>query len=96
MFILTTGKRKGEVESLEWDNVDFDNGTVTLIKTKTKKIDVVPMTDFLYLLLRSRAKLEGVEKHDKWVFPTHYKEGIHADKHLSNPYKSISKIEVLS
>jgi hypothetical protein len=49
MFILTTGKRKGEVESLEWDNVDFDNGTVTLIKTKTKKIDVVPMTDFLYL-----------------------------------------------
>ena len=92
MFILTTGKRKGEVESLTWDDVDFENGTITLKKTKTKKIDVVPMTNFLYLLLRSRANLEGIEKHHRWVFPSHYRQGIHADKHISNPYKSISKI----
>ena len=87
VFILVTGKRKGEVEQLTWDDVDFKKGTITLTKTKTKKIDVVPMTDFLFLLLTSRHEAE--DKHDKWVFPSHFKDGAH----ISNPYKALAKID---
>ena len=87
VFILVTGKRKGEVEQLTWDDVDFKKGTITLTKTKTKKVDVVPMTDFLFLLLTSR--YEAKDKHDKWVFPSHYKDGTH----ISNPYKALAKID---
>jgi integrase len=91
VFVLVTGKRKGEAESLSWDNIDFKNGTITLPITKNKKIDVVPMTDFLYIFLKSRQK--EVDAHKLWVFPTHYTSGVHAGKHISSPYKSLKKIE---
>ena len=91
VFVLVTGKRKGEAEGLSWNNVDFKNATITLPITKTKKIDVVPMTDFLYLLLKSRKN--SSEAHNKWVFPSHFKNGEHADKHISSPYKSLKKIK---
>jgi len=87
VFILVTGKRKGEVEQLTWDDVDFKKGTITLTKTKTKKIDVLPMTDFLFLLLNKR--LEAWDQHKTWVFPSHYSDGTH----IKNPYKSLSKIK---
>ena len=86
VFILVTGKRKGEVEQLTWDDINFKKGTITLTKTKTKKVDVVPMTDFLYLLLNKR--IEAWDKHEKWVFPSHYAKGTH----IKNPYKSLGKI----
>ncbi|MDA9044904.1 integrase family protein [Gammaproteobacteria bacterium] len=91
VFVLVTGKRKGEAESLSWDNIDFKNGTITLPITKNKKIDVVPMTDFLYIFLKSRQK--EADAHKRWVFPTHYTSGVHAGKHISSPYKSLKKIE---
>lgn len=91
VFVLVTGKRKGEAESLSWDNVDFKNGTITLPITKNKKIDVVPMTDFLYIFLKSRQKEADAHKH--WVFPSHFTNGVHAGKHISSPYKSLKKIE---
>jgi integrase len=87
VFILVTGKRKGEVEQLTWDDVDFKKGTITLTKTKTKKIDVLPMTDFLFLLLNKR--LEAWDQHKTWVFPSHYSDGTH----ITNPYKALSKIK---
>lgn len=37
VFILVTGKRKGEVEQLTWDDVDFKKGTITLTKTKNQE-----------------------------------------------------------
>ena len=55
VLTLVTGKRKGELESLSWDNVDFTNGTMTLPRTKTDKIDVVPNP---YKALK---KIEGFE-----------------------------------
>ena len=45
------------------------------------------MTDFLYLLLNKRN--EAWDKHEKWVFPSHYSEGTH----ITNPYKALAKIE---
>ena len=87
VFILVTGKRKGEVEQLTWDDVDFKKGTITLTKTKTKKIDVIPMTDLLYLLLNKR--YEAWNKHNRWIFPSHYSNGTH----ITNPYKALAKIK---
>ena len=93
VLTLVTGKRKGELESLSWDNVDFTNGTMTLPRTKTDKIDVVPMSEFVWMLLDSRRQLKGSDRHNRWVFPTHYTKGEHAGKHISNPYKALKKIE---
>jgi len=87
VFVLVTGKRKGEAESLTWDNVDFKNSTITLPITKNKKVDVVPMTDFLYLLLRSRKNSPEAHKH--WVFPSHYNNG---KNHITSPYKALAKV----
>jgi len=87
VFILVTGKRKGEVEQLTWDDVDFKRGTIRLTKTKTKKLDIVPMTDFLLLLLKYR--FNDWNKDSKWVFPSHYANG----EHLTNPYKALARIK---
>ena len=87
VFVLVTGKRKGEVEQLTWDDIDFKKGTISLTKTKTKKMDVVPMTDFLFLLLNTR--FNAWDRNDKWVFHSHYKDG----GHITNPYKALKKVE---
>ena len=73
VFVLITGKRKGESSSLKWSNVKWEQGVIILDKvdTKQKKFDVIPMTDLLYFLLKSRyearGKTQATRKHPKWA-----------------------------
>lgn len=87
VLLLVTGKRKGETESLTWSNINFEQGTITFLYTKTDKIDVVPMTSFTWLLLKSRFNAKN--RHKKWVFPSTKpsKTG-----HITNPYKQFKKV----
>ena len=87
VLLLVTGKRKGETESLTWDNVNFEHGTITFLKTKTDKVDVVPMTAFTWMLLKSRYKEE--KRHKKWVFPS---PKVSKTGHIDNPYKTFNKV----
>jgi integrase len=93
VFVLITGKRKGESSSLKWSNVKWEQGVVILDKvdTKRKKVDVIPMTNLLYFLLRSRfearGKTQGTKKHSKWVFQSRAGDG-----HIVNPYKNFNKV----
>lgn len=46
-FGLYSGKRKGEILSLAWDNVDLENGYITLLgtNTKSKEVQVLPLNN---------------------------------------------------
>jgi integrase len=93
VFVLITGKRKGESSSLKWSNVKWEQGVVVLDKvdTKKKKVDVIPMTNLLYFLLRSRYEARGetqsTRKHSKWVFQSRAGDG-----YIVNPYKAFNQI----
>jgi len=73
MFLLVTGKRKTEVSTLSWKDVDFKKHAITLNKTKSGKVDVIPMTRFLWYMLKYRN--EAPSKHDVYVFPNRYRSG---------------------
>ena len=83
VFLLVTGKRSEEVRTLSWNNVDFKNGTITLEKTKNNKVDVIPMTDFMYVMLKHREKT----KHPLWVFQNRTGDG-----YIKDSRKSLKKI----
>ena len=93
VFVLITGKRKGESSSLKWSNVKWEEGVIILDKddTKTKKVDVIPMTNLLYYLLKTRlearGETQGTSKHPKWVFQSRAGDG-----HIVNPYKNFNKV----
>ena len=53
LFLLLTGKRFTESASLQWKNIDWNKGTITLDKTKSGKVDVIPITKFLYVMLKN-------------------------------------------
>ena len=73
LFLLLTGKRKTEVSSLTWKNVDFEKLTITLEKTKSGKTDIIPMTNLLWHMLVYRN--EAPSKHPEFVFPNRYRSG---------------------
>jgi len=57
-FALLTGFRRGEVFGLRWDNVDLENGFVTLRDTKGGKDSTLPVsTDALEVLRRAKEVL---------------------------------------
>lgn len=78
LCVLFWGGRKTETQRVRWEDVDFENRTVTFNNTKNKKTHIFPMTPFVANLLRERkeknARLERTQKNDKgieletWVF----------------------------
>ncbi len=53
IFALNTGLRAGEIFSLKWENVDFENRQIYIepTYTKTKKVYKIPLNDTAYNLL---------------------------------------------
>jgi len=62
---LFTGMRRGEIFSLEWTEVDFDNSVIRLshLKTKSKKRRFVPISDYLKDVLLSIKNIHYDEKY---------------------------------
>ncbi|ACN14897.1 hypothetical protein HRM2_17930 [Desulforapulum autotrophicum HRM2] len=67
-FALYSGKRKGEVLSLTWDSVDFENHLLTLqaMNTKSKKAQSLPLNNHCMTILERCRKL----KVSDYVFPS--------------------------
>ncbi len=65
---LNTGMRRGEMLSLKWNNVDFDNNIfiITAINNKSKKIKRVPINSLLRKMLLE-LKVEN-QKKSEFVF----------------------------
>lgn len=56
VLLLHTACRTGEVEKLKWENVDFDEGTVTIFRSKTGESAVLPMTGKARQILQARER----------------------------------------
>lgn len=67
MLGLDSGLRRGEILSLDWNNIDFEQGIITLLGTNTK----TQRTRFVPLTARTRAELSALENFgaDGKVFP---------------------------
>ena len=91
LFTLLTGKRREEVQSLTWNNVDFDKGTITLNKTKFSKVDVIPMSNLTFAMLDYRYHMNGdtqaSRKHPHWVFQSRAGDG-----YIGNPDKALAQL----
>jgi integrase len=53
-FLYTTGVRKGEALAIEWDQVDFDSGLITLHEDQTKNSEprIIPLHKEVEAMLR--------------------------------------------
>jgi len=86
-LILFTGLRSSEARALAWEEVDFEEKIIRLPSIRLKsgrKLDL-PMSDFVYELLKTRQK----EGRDKWVFPASSRSG-HIEE-LKYPLSQIKK-----
>ncbi|MDA8631754.1 tyrosine-type recombinase/integrase [Litoricolaceae bacterium] len=66
MLLLCTGLRRNEPLSLLWENVDFEEGTYTIVNTKNNELLTIPMTERVRKLFRRRL---GEQVND-FVFPS--------------------------
>jgi integrase len=84
-LVLFTGFRRQEAASLAWAHVDLDDKIIRLpaTSTKAKRALDLPMSDFVYKLLKSRRALGDT----KWVFPSNSKSG-----HLEEPKFALAEI----
>ena len=63
---ILTGLRKTELFSLQWANVDCEQGFLTLPKTKARKVQYVPLNTEAQAILRNLPSWP----HSTWVFPS--------------------------
>ena len=79
--LLLTGQRRNEIAGLRWDEIDFDEGIITLPTSRTKNDDrhTIPMSDTVHDLLK------GVERKDGRPFVFGYRD---------NPFSGFSKSKI--
>lgn len=82
--LLFTGLRRGEAASLKWTDIDFDDRTLSIQKTKNGDPLILPLGDYLFDLFQKRQRRYG---NYKYVFPGPGKEG-----YLAEPKKAIYKV----
>ena len=87
-LLLFTGLRRTEAARLQWEDIDFENRTLTIDDTKNHDPHSLPLSDFLVDLLMARYR----DRHsDNWVFPGSGKSGFYQD-----PKKAISIVKAAS
>lgn len=83
LLILFTGLRREEALRLTWDEIDLKAKTLTISDPKNHQKHILPLSDFLYNLLKSR-QMNSVTK---FVFPGEGKTG-----YIIEPRKVMKKI----
>ncbi|MGB3342170.1 MAG: site-specific integrase [bacterium] len=53
VMALYTGMRKGEILNLQWCDMNFENKTITVKKSKNNEIRTIPMHNILYSILKA-------------------------------------------
>lgn len=81
LLALATGLRRLEMLRLKWQDVDLDAGFITLPRTKSGKVQRVPLNGM------AREVLDGMPKTAEHVFPGG-KEG----QHVQNLYPALRRI----
>lgn len=76
---LSTGARKSEVLGIKWQNIDFDNKTIFLEKTKNGKSRLIMIDDSFYKYLIENKKDTGkVFKLTNWNFRQYWVDALKA------------------
>ena len=83
LLVLLTGLRRSEAESLCWDQIDLRDQTLTVIDTKNHQDHTLPLSDYLFDMLRQRQK----EAVNEFVFPGRGGVG-----HIYEPRKAMVKV----
>lgn len=73
---LHTGMRRGEILNLKWSNIDFVQGFIELLETKSGKSRKIPISDSLHRVLKS-------------IKPT--SEYVFINPQTNEPYKDLKK-----
>lgn len=69
-LLIFTGARKGEIETLTWEEIDFAGGYIHLTDSKTGQKSI-PLNAGALEVLSNTSRLEGA----RFVFPAHRSEG---------------------
>ena len=86
-LVLFTGLRRSEASRLQWDDVDFNDKTITINETKNHQVHILPLSDFLYELLKKRLAV----KESPYVFPSDSERG-----YLTEPKTAVKRVSELS
>ena len=86
-LVILTGVRREEASRLKWPHISFDEKTITIPETKNGEVLRLPMGDYLYNLLKTRAK----DAQNDWVFPSYGKRG-----HIAEPRKAVERVRKTS
>jgi integrase len=89
LFLLFTGLRKAEGARLAWVDVDLKEKSFQIPDTKNRDLHRLPLSDFLYAMLKQRHTLYAGES--SWVFPSDVTE-----THLVEPRRSIERVRLQS
>jgi len=71
-FLLLTGLRRSEGQTLTWANIDFQDKTFTIPKTKNHRPHTLPFSSYIETLLTARYKTRLCST---YVFPSDSKAG---------------------
>lgn len=58
LFLLFTGLRRQEAAILKWSDIDLNDWFLTLTDTKNREPLTLPLTEFIFDLLRSRKAIQ--------------------------------------
>jgi len=83
-LLLFTGLRRSEGLGLRWADVDFGNRILTIPDTKNHEPLTLPLSDFLFALLKQR---RSADPDGEWVFAGH-----RTDKHFQEPKKAVKRV----
>jgi integrase len=86
-LLLFTGLRRSEASRLQWHDVDLDDRTLTINETRNQQVYVLPLSDFLFELLKKRKVLSK----SPYVFPSDSERG-----YLVEPRTAVKRISQLS
>ncbi len=86
-LVLFTGLRRSEASRLQWNNIDFKDKTLTITETKNHQVHTLPLSDFLYDLLKRRYE----DKESPYVFPSDSERG-----YLIEPRTAVKRVSELS
>jgi integrase len=83
LLVIFTGLRRNEAAELKWQDIDLKAKTLTILDTKNHQSHILPLTDFLYVLLARRSE----DSKSEYVFPGTGKHGF-----IIEPRKQMAKV----
>jgi integrase len=87
LLLILCGLRRQEAAQLKWQHIDFSAKTLTVTDTKNHEAHTLPLTDYLYQLL----KLRHQNRINEYVFP-----GTGAAGHIIEPRKQMAHVTKVS